>query len=162
MKKEFKKLEKNAIGCMYLATLVATLIGMGILTGICIYFELFDKKIILNIYVVIAALSVINAAISPIFRYHRYRYSINDTSIETIEGYIFVNHHIIPIERIQNVSISEGPIDRMFSVAEVGIVTGGDDMKISNISKSIAEEMCEILKNKVNDIVIEGRNEDGK
>lgn len=160
--KEFKKLEKNALGCMYISTGLLSIIGMAILTIGLIYFGLYKETLLLGIYIGVMALIALNAIISPLFRYHRYRYYLDSSSIETISGYIFVKHRIVPIERIQNVSISEGPIDRKFGVGKVTIVTGGGDIDISNISKSIADEICEMLKNKINDIVIEGRCEDGQ
>lgn len=160
--KEFKKLEKNALGCMYLATALISVIGIAVLTTGLLYFKLYKEDLVLWIYTGVVALIVLNAVISPLFRYHRYRYYLDSTSIETISGYIFVKHRIVPIERIQNVSISEGPIDRRFGVGNVSIVTGGGEIDISNISKSIADEICEMLKNKINDIVIEGRSENGK
>ncbi|MBE5926020.1 MAG: hypothetical protein E7270_03560 [Lachnospiraceae bacterium] len=160
--KEFKKLEKNALGCMYISTGLSSVIVMAILTIGLIYFGLYKETLLLGIYIGVMALIALNAIISPLFRYHRYRYYLDSTSIETISGYIFVKHRIVPIERIQNVSISEGPIDRKFGVGKVTIVTGGGDIDISNISKNIADEICEMLKNKINDIVIEGRCEDGQ
>ncbi len=160
--KEFKKLEKNALGCMYMSTILSSVIGIAVLTTGLIYFGLYKEKLVIGLYIGVLVLIALNAVISPLFRYHRYRYYLDSTSIETISGYIFVKHRIVPIERIQNVSISEGPIDRKFSVGKVSIITGGGEIDISNISKSIADEICEMLKNKINDIVIEGRCEDGQ
>ncbi len=161
MEKEFKKLKKNALGCMYVATGVGTIIGTGILTGIIIHFNLLKYKMILAGYIVIMAICILNAIISPHFRYHRYRYRLDEDSMEIIEGYIFISHSIVPIERIQNLELKQGPIDRMFGVSKMVITTGGADVTARFVAKEIADEMSKKLKVKINQMVVSDR-EDNK
>ena len=82
--------------------------------------------------------------------------------MEIIEGYIFVSHKIVPIERIQNIELQQGPIDRMFGVSKMTITTGGSDVTVRYVSKEVAAKMSDFLKKTVNVIVKENRedNED--
>ncbi len=161
MENGFKKLEKNALGCMYTATFVVSAITLAILSGVVIYFDLLRIKLILVIYAVIMIVAILNVLISPYFRYHRYRYKLDGDSLEVIEGYIFISHNIVPIERIQNIELQQGPIDRMFGVSKMTITTGGGEETVRFVSKEVAGTMSDKLKKKINEIVIDDR-EDAK
>ena len=164
MENGFKKLEKNSLGCMYVATLTVSAIVLGILTGVMIYFKLFKYRILVVVFAVIVVAALINIAISPYFRYHRYRYRLDEDSMEIIEGYIFVSHNIVPIERIQSLELEQGPIDRFFGVSKLIITTGGSAVTVRFVSKEIIDMMSDGLKKKINQIVVEdkGENEDGE
>lgn len=159
MESGFKKLEKNALGCMYTATFVLSAIMLAILSGVVFYFDLLRIKIILVIYVVIMVIAVLNVIISPYFRYHRYRYKLDKDAMEIMEGYIFVSHNIVPIERIQNIELQQGPIDRIFDVSKMTITTGGGEETLRFVSDEVAGKMSDRLKKRINDIVVEGREE---
>lgn len=159
MEKEFKKLEKSALGCMYTATLVTSIGVLGILSGVVFYFGLTRYKLVVGIYIGIMIITLLNIIISPYFRYNRYRYSLDDEAMEIIEGYIFVSHNIVPIERIQNIELAQGPIDRIFGVAKMTITTGGSDVTARFMPKQVADKMADKLKKNINDIVVEDREE---
>lgn len=164
MKTEFKKLEKNALGCIYTGTFVVSAIVLSILTGIVLYFDLLKVDIIMVVYAIIMIIGVLNVIISPYFRYNRYRYKLDDEAMEIVEGYIFISHNIVPIERIQNIELQQGPIDRIFGVSKMTITTGGSDVTVRYVSKEVATKMSDFLKKTVNVIVKENRegNEDEK
>lgn len=160
MNKEYEKLGKEALGCMYAATLIATVVVMGIVTGVCVYFGFFKYDIVLYIYIGLIVFAVLDLIISPSFRFHRYRYRLDEDAVEIIEGYIFVSHSIVPIERIQNIELSQGPVDRIFKVAKVTVTTGGSDVTLRFVSMENAEKIAELLKKKINSIVVENRKID--
>lgn len=157
----FEKLEKKALYSMYISTIIATVIGVGVLSGIIFISPLHKYKIAIILYAVIVGLAVMNVIISPVFRYNRYRYRMDEESIETISGYIFVTHKIVPIERIQNLEVNQGPFDRYFGVANVNVTTGGGDVDISYISKANADAIAETLKVKINQLVISNKEQEG-
>lgn len=152
---EFKKLEKKALYSMYITTLIATVITMIVL-GVIIYAaSLYRYKMVMPLYIAIGIFAVLNAIISPSFRYNRYRYKLDNDSVEIISGYIFVSHAIVPIERIQNLEVCQGPFDKLFGVANVTVTTGGGDVAINYISKANADIIANVLKRKINEAVIE-------
>lgn len=159
----YEKLPKRALQCMYTADIVTGIIVLAVI-GAVNYFWLFPQQIDAGkwISLALAVLTVLDVLISPYFRYHRYRYSINDECIDIIEGYLFVKRNIVPIERLHKLQTAKGPIDQIFGVEKVVVTTGGGDVTISFLEEERAEQIAESLRRKINEIVKEQRAEDGK
>lgn len=158
--KEFEKLEKGARGCMYLAAVTATVIILAALSGIVFFTGLWENFLFVRIiYLVIAAVAVVNMMVSPAFRYERYRYRIDEESIDVREGYLWVTESIVPIERIQNLEISQGPFDRRCGVAKVAVTTGGGVVTLRFIARDRAEEIADSLKKRINEAAVKEKNE---
>ena len=159
----YEKLSKGALKCMYLAT------GLG--SAILIMIALVLNKILFVpenmksasfILLIVVGLLLANAIISPYFRFHRYRYCINEECIDINEGYIFVKRTIVPIERLHKLEMQKGPIDRVCKVAKLIVTTAGGDVTLRFVDDNKAEEISDFLKKRINQIVIEQRDEDGR
>lgn len=158
-----EKLSKRALGCMYTASIIWAIIGVGILVALNVFWFIPDGiKIATTISIVLGVLLVANAAISPYFRFHRYRYSITDDFIDIYEGYIFVERNIVPLERLHKMQTLKGPIDRIFKVAKVVVTTAGGDVTLRFLDEEKADFIAESLGKRINQIVVEKREEDGK
>ena len=59
------------------------------------------------------------------------------------------------IVRIQNINLSEGPVNRKFNLADVKIGTAGGSYKIPNLDKEEVEKIREFLRIKINENVRE-------
>ena len=103
-----------------------------------------------------------NAIISQYFRFHRYRYKIDEEFIDIREGYLFVTREIVPIERLHKMETLRGPIDSMFGVAKVKVTTAGGEVTIRFLEEEKAERIAEGLGRYVNHIVKEQREKDGE
>lgn len=158
-----EKLSKRALGCMYTAAILGAVLGIVII-GIVNVVWLIPEGIQIGttISIVLVILLVANAAISPYFRFHRYRYSINDEFIDIYEGYIFVERNIVPLERLHKMQTVRGPIDRMFKVAKVVVTTAGGDVTLRFLDEEKAEFIAESLGKRINQIVVEKRENDGE
>jgi membrane protein YdbS with pleckstrin-like domain len=121
-----------------------------------------EIKIGTTISIVLGVLLVANAAISPYFRFHRYRYSITDDFIDIYEGYIFVERNIVPLERLHKMQTLRGPIDRIFKVAKVVVTTAGGDVTLRFLDEEKADFIAENLGRRINQIVVEKREQDGE
>ena len=153
-----EKLSKRALGCMYTAAIIGAMIGVGILVAINVLWFIPDEiKIGTTISFVLGVLLVANAAISPYFRFHRYRYSITDDFIDIYEGYIFVERNIVPLERLHKMQTLRGPIDRIFKVAKVVVTTAGGDVTLRFLDEEKADFIAENLGKRINQIVVEKR-----
>lgn len=157
---QYEKLSKRALKCMYTATVFVGLIILIIL-GIINYFRLFstDTETGRIVSVIIVALTLFDMLVSPYFRYCRYQYCINDECIDIKEGYLFVKRHIVPIERLHKLQTAKGPIDQIFKVAKVVVTTAGGDVTIRFLDEEKAGHIAESLKERINEIVIEEREE---
>ena len=158
-----EKLSKRALGCMYTATILGTLVGLGIIIALNVFWFIPDEiTIATTISVVLGIVLVANAAISPYFRYHRYRYRIDDEFIDVREGYIFVERNIVPLERLHKMQTLRGPIDRIFKVAKVEVTTAGGEVTLRFLDEEKADFIAENLGRRINQIVVEKRENDGE
>ena len=158
-----EKLSKRALGCMYTAAILWALIGIGILIAVNVLWLIPESiQIGTTISIILGVLLIANAAISPYFRFHRYRYSINDEFIDIYEGYIFVERNIVPLERLHKMQTLRGPIDRMFKVAKVVVTTAGGDVTLRFLDEEKADFIAESLGRRINQIVVEKRENDGE
>ena len=160
---KYEKLSKNALYCMYTAGILVAVVIIAIVAAVN-YFWIIPKDVIIGKWISLAILifTIVDALISPVFRYHRYRYSINEECIDIQEGYLFVKRHIVPIERLHKLETAKGPIDQIFKVAKVVVTTAGGDVTISFLDEKKAEQIAERLRRRINEIVVEQRLEDGK
>ena len=148
---------------MYTAASVTGVVVLPVIRAVD-YFWIFPGNITIGkwISLILAVLTLIVVLVSPYFRYHRYRYSINEECIDIIEGYLFVKRNIVPIERIHKIQTKKGPIDQLFRVAKVIVTTGGGDVILSFLEDERAEQIADSLRKRINEIVSEQRLQSGQ
>lgn len=159
----YEKLSKQALKCMYTVAAVWNLIAFAII-GAINWLWLIPSDITIGkiISVILMIVLLINLIFGPYFRYNRYRYSINEECIDISEGYLFVERTIVPIERLHKLQTQKGPIARAFHVEDVVVTTAGGDVKINCLDEEKAETIAENLRKRINEIVKEQREADGK
>ncbi len=160
---KYEKLSKRALYCMYAAGFVTGVVLL-VIVGAVNLFWIIPNNITIGkwISLILVILILIEVLVSPYFRYHRYRYSINDECIDIREGYLFVKRDIVPIERLHKLQTARGPIDQMFRVAKVIVTTGGGDVTISFLEEEKAEQIADSLRKRINEIAVEQRKENGR
>ena len=160
---KYEKLSKRALGCMYVATALASVIALAVI-GAVNWLWIFpkDMDMLKAVSLALVILTLFDALASPYVRYHRYRYSINEECIDIKEGYLFVKRNIVPIERLHKLQTLKGPIDQMFKVAKVVVTTAGGDVTIRFLEEEKAEQIAENLRGRINEIVVSQREEDGE
>lgn len=147
----YEKLNKKAIGCMLVNALIwAIILTVG---AVFAYQEWLQGKLLLLIIIVLFIWVV--ALSSPFVRYRRYKYRITDEDIDVCEGFLFVNRFIVPIERLHQLSLSTGPIDRIFGLSKVKVTTAGGEVVIRFLETKVAETIAESLKTKINEVAAE-------
>lgn len=160
---KYEKLSKRALGCMYVATALASVIALAVIGAVnWLWFFPKDMDMLKAVSLALVILTLFDALASPYFRYHRYRYSINEECIDIKEGYLFVKRNIVPIERLHKLQTLKGPIDQMFKVAKVVVTTAGGDVTIRFLEEEKAEQIAENLRGRINEIVVSQREEDGE
>lgn len=158
-----EKLSKKALGCMYVATGIGSLIGLGILVVINVLLFIPEGiQIGMTISLILGGVIMFNALVSPYFRFHRYRYQIDEEFIDIREGYLFVKREIVPIQRLHKMETLRGPIDTMFGVAKVKVTTAGGDVVIRFLEQEKAERIAEGLGKHINRMVEKQREKDGE
>ena len=72
---------------------------------------------------IISAILFIPAVLRSIFRYFTLRYRIEDAHFYVDQGLIFRTTRTIPVDRIQNIDLTQNVLHRIFNVAEVKVET---------------------------------------
>ena len=153
-----EKLSKKALGCMYTTAIIIALIEtVAVVVANVLWIIPLDINVGKIVSVVVLILIVLQATLLPYFRFHRYRYKIDDDFIDVREGYIFVERNIVPLERLHKMQTIRGPIDRMFKVAKVVVTTAGGDVTLRFLDEEKADMIAERLGKRINQIVAEQR-----
>jgi membrane protein YdbS with pleckstrin-like domain len=75
---------------------------------------------------------------------------MDDDKVEIRRGIITITHSLVPIERIHQVQVAKGPINRMFGLANVNITTAGGIATMEYLD----EEVAESIASKLNEYVV--------
>ena len=103
-------------------------------------------------YIFIPAIIALFLCGSLFFRWlawTRFRYYIGDEDIRIESGILSRNARSIPYDRIQDVSIEQKPVPRLFGLAEVKFETGsgkGEDGTLSYVTVSSAESLRDLVR----------------
>lgn len=92
---------------------------------------------------------VVIALISAWLRWYTFTYQILPGQIVIARGLIKRTRRSIPAERIQDVSIKQGPLSRVIGIAEVRIETGSgeaDEGRLVSVSLSEAHNLREVIR----------------
>ena len=155
-KKDFAKLGKSARRAMILEEFIGVAIIAAVLAVIWIVVHAFKipesvKRIDEIITVIAGILMLISLICTPTIGYSNYRYKINKNSIEKISGVFFIDHEVVPIRRIQQVSVDRGPILNLFKLANVTAVTAGSKIEIEFLPSEKAEIIVQKIRQEVNE-----------
>lgn len=151
----YEKLSKKAIGCMYVGSFIGTIIVVGILAGLLYWLIPEDLLIVRYIMIGLIAFLIANFLLGPMVRYNRYCYSINEEAIDVKEGFVYIERQIVPIERLHNIEISKGPINRIFGLSEVKVTTAGSTVSIKFLEDKQAEFIVQSLQKRINTVALE-------
>lgn len=158
---EYSKLNEKSKASWMLSRAITTLI-MSLALGIGKWFFTFKLEVEFFIkfggyinaaIIIIVGLLFLNTFIYPAIEYAQWKYMINEDKIEFSEGIYSVTTTIIPMVRIQHIKINQGPINKIFNLADISIFTAGGTHKIPNIEMEKAQEISEFLKNKIREKV---------
>lgn len=87
----------------------------------------------------------------------RFRYYVGEHDVRIESGILNRTARSIPYERIQDVSIEQKPLARIFALGEVKFETGGgdgDDAKLSFVSAAEANRLREVVKAHKSGVVV--------
>lgn len=146
----YEKLNRKAIGCMLGGEIVASIITTAILAVVWNFVK--DVRFVISPDIIwgLVAFIWVMTFISPFIRYQRYRYRFTDEEIEVKEGLLAIERNIVPIERLHQVALDAGPIDRMFGLSKVIVTTAGGNVTIRFIETEVAEQIVDRLKVRIN------------
>lgn len=95
----------------------------------------------------IAVASGALAAVLPALRYHRWRYALRPRDLWIQRGTVWVTVSVIPYRRLQFVDTQQGPLDRIFGLADLIVYTAasGTSGRLPGLDAAQAEQLRERL-----------------
>lgn len=154
MNKKYESLSKNALKCMRIASIFGNLfLGALIIAGYLFLSRFLTDWIWILLGVIVLVISVLDIFVVAPIRFRRYQYAIDEECIDIMEGFLFLERDLVPIERLHKIAIMKGPIDRFCGVAKVRVTTAGGDVTIRFLDDEKAEFIADSLKKRVNEIV---------
>lgn len=108
---------------------------------------------------VLAVIMAVLAVLFPKIYFDHYRYYISEDRVDVRRGIIFLTHTVVPLERVHQVEVVSGPVNRLFDLADVSITTAGGVAKIEYLENDEAEKIADELNQIVDAIVRGQRNE---
>lgn len=127
--------------------LISKVLGLLVLLVICGGAWYLSQRFlpIITPYVLIVAslallLDIINLALVPYY-YRFWRYEINADFVFIQSGFFIRQQRTIPINRIQNVDLEQGPLLQMAHLKELKVVTAADGFSIAGITAAEAESL---------------------
>lgn len=93
-----------------------------------------------SLWVAVAVL-VLVVVVLPIVRYARWRWAVTDDYLEITKGIIWRSHTMIPFIRVQNTDTRQGPLMRMWGLANVTVATAAGEHVIPGLAVADADAL---------------------
>lgn len=146
-----KKIDLQAVSYLRMTAVLAGvfwLAGAALLTAAVLYFS-WPYFILWIAAAVLAVIVIIDVFVSPKIYYKVTRYGVFDNHIIVRKGFIFISTTLIPIKRIQGVSLRTGPLSRRHNLAYVRVNTASSMMELPPLSLKEGMEMKQKIMNLV-------------
>ena len=157
---EYRQLSPDSKKSMYIGSAIFSLICL-IAASVAIYFikdlESYEAWMSYAI-IAVAAVLIVYSIVRPILFYDHYAYIIDSEKVIVRRGIFTISTTMVPIERIHQIEIKKGPINNLFGLSDVFVMTAGGAASIQYLKQDVAEEIANELNNIVNKI-IRTRNE---
>jgi len=146
------RIDKKAIKAWVISGLILGLVWLAVPALAFYYsykFEPIPQYILWSLLAFMLVIYLVNAFIVPKVRWQRWRYDITENEIDLQRGFIIRKRTVIPINRIQHVDTSQGPIYRKLSLSSVKISTAATTHEIPALDDETAAD----VRNKISLLV---------
>lgn len=151
---EFKRLDLRIMKSWRIGRIIRLAIFTAIAAGGTGLLTLVEMEGIWLTIVTIAlwalpAYAFIGFLLYPPIEYRQWGYYIDEEKVVIKHGLFFIKQTIIPIIRIQNITMSQGPINRKLGLYSVEMALASGSFDIPGLDKETAEHLSESLKSKL-------------
>jgi membrane protein YdbS with pleckstrin-like domain len=87
--------------------------------------------------------AIAHLIVMPRWRYRVHRWEVTHDAVYTQSGWLSQERRIAPISRVQTVDIARGPIEQLFSLANVTVTTASaaGPLRIQGLDRATAESL---------------------
>lgn len=147
---EYIKLDKKAITSWRMNRVLRLPLWLLLCGGIFAGGIFLPWRLVLQITAVALFLyKIIGAVIYPAIEYKQWGYMIREDKVDIRHGIFFVRHSIIPVIRIQHITVSQGPVNRKLGLYSVEMALASNEFEIPCLSAEVAEEIADNLKSRL-------------
>jgi uncharacterized protein len=115
-----RRLDRKVVTVWRVVGATSSLLPLGLTTGMA--FLLLDRLALL-VLVVAVVLFAVAVAWYPVAKYGRWRWQLTPLALELRHGVVVRQHEAVPYFRIQQIDITQGPIDRLLHLATLRVTT---------------------------------------
>jgi len=150
----YEKLDEKAVLSWRIRRSISFLFIFITVGGVLLILNNADLENKYKNYIFIAAgllllYKLIGIILYPIIEYQQWRYAITEDKVEIRHGIFFITTTVIPIIRVQHITISRGPIYRKLGLSAVKIFLASGSFEIVGLSENNANVISENLKSRV-------------
>ena len=140
------RVSRRAIGYWTVTASILWIILIGIQTLIVVTSD--DAPSFLTVTLVLSCvLGPLHLIVMPQWRYRVHRWETTDQAVYTQTGWFSQERRIAPISRIQTVDMHRGPIEQLFSLANVTVTTASaaGPIRIHALDRALAQRLVDEL-----------------
>lgn len=150
----FEKLDPKAIKSWRLARIIRTAIFFAVTAGVLLllFFVESPRAVFIGFAAVLGLFclySLISTAVFPPIEYRQWGYRIEEDKVIIRHGLFFIDKTVIPMIRIQNVTTSQGPIDRRYGLCSVELAIASGSFEIKCLTAEKAEQLSLYLNERL-------------
>ncbi|MGB7447829.1 MAG: PH domain-containing protein [Ornithinimicrobium sp.] len=141
----------EAVRYWALKSLVGAVIQWFVVTALYVFAVPDDWKVWAGpVAVALVAISIVELAVVPQWRYRVYRWEVTDTAIYTRSGWFTREQRIAPLSRVQTVDSERGPLMRLFRLSSITVTTASAagpitiDCLNSDVAARVVADLTEI------------------
>ena len=147
----YRRIVPASLRSMYIGRAIGLLISAAVFVPLIVCSDVFEEYAgpVRLVSMILLAVVAIYLLVSPIVFYRRYRYRLDDEKLEIRRGIITIRHILVPVERIHQVEVVRGLINRMFGLSDVVVTTAGGTVKVQFLEDGVAETIADSLNESV-------------
>lgn len=146
----YRRLDPVCVKAMYISRAISLIVLLAVLAVAYVLLRDSPEREALGMAsLAIFAVCAVYCVVSPQVFFRRYRYRLDDDKLEIRRGVITISHILVPIERIHQVEVQRGPINRAFGLADVIVTTAGGVITVQMLEEDVAERIADRLNETV-------------
>lgn len=143
---EYHRLSRKCILSQYVGYLILLIVLAFVWAVVAALTEGYAyQEMIVKIVLVLYLVLCIYCIIAPPVFYRHYKYLIDGEKIDVVKGVLTISRTVVPLERIMQVNVTRGPINRMFGLADVDVTTAGGVASVQYLDPAEADRVADEL-----------------
>ncbi len=149
---EFRPLERDYLVVLRITWLIffGTLwLAFGLACFLTSFFSVAGIMITAGVLFILSLYTWLSFTIN----FHKSGYALRENDILVKRGWLVRRTRVVPMNRVQHVSIQSGPIERKYGLSSVSVYTAGTstDISIRGIRKETAEQVREWISSRIHE-----------